>query len=273
VQDHVQYVHRNLRQPDHLVRIVRRRVGQLPLATGTRLGLDLDDFRRCQQRLAMPQMAGLGAKFTLYPRARGPFFIRRIRRRGRTIRVAGVLGHARVERGDPSGLLLDDGDQLDDQLAHEKQGLFPTDGIKAKPSGKWGRSRDCTPSCHASGGFVRCRDRLSRPSDRVAAAQWELIIHAQQSRRRHLLPEARVAELSRELRHADPLLGLVHGHDHREPRAQRLRGGSRMATYLGQQGKKLLPPFSIDDPEVMFFGGILPPVDVVDNLHLLHCVV
>jgi hypothetical protein len=43
-----------------------------------------------------------------------------------------VLGHARVERGDPHGLLLDDSQQLDDQLPYNKRGLFPIGGIKRK---------------------------------------------------------------------------------------------------------------------------------------------
>jgi hypothetical protein len=55
----------------------------------------------------------------------------------------------------------------------------------------------------------------------------------------------RATPLSRAVCLADPLLGLVHGHDHRKPRAQHLVGGSRMATYLGQQGKKLFPPFPL----------------------------
>jgi len=40
-----------------------------------------------------------------------------------------VLGQASFERGDPPGLLLDDGEQLDDQLEHHKRRLFPTGSI------------------------------------------------------------------------------------------------------------------------------------------------
>ena len=54
-----------------------------------------------------------------------------------TIGVAGVLGHARVERGDPRSLLLDDGEQMDDHLPHDKRGLCPTGRVKRKPCGKW----------------------------------------------------------------------------------------------------------------------------------------
>ena len=35
-----------------------------------------------------------------------------------------MLGHPSVERGDPRLLLLDDGEQLDDHLAHDERGLF-----------------------------------------------------------------------------------------------------------------------------------------------------
>jgi hypothetical protein len=55
------------------------------------------------------------------------------------IRVAGVLGQAPFERGHPRSLLLDDGDQLDDQLAHHEPCLFPTGCIQRKPCWKWER--------------------------------------------------------------------------------------------------------------------------------------
>ena len=73
----------------------------------------------------------LGARFTQRARASGPFRIRRIGRGG-TIGGAGGLGQARFERGDPRGLLLDDGKQLDDQLVHQEQCLFPTGGLQRK---------------------------------------------------------------------------------------------------------------------------------------------
>jgi hypothetical protein len=47
--------------------------------------------------------------------------------------VPGALGYARVERGDPPGLWLDDGEQMDDQLAHDEWGLCPTGRVKRKP--------------------------------------------------------------------------------------------------------------------------------------------
>jgi hypothetical protein len=43
---------------------------------------------------------------------------------------AGGLGQARFERGDPRGLPLDDGEQLDDHLAHDARGPAPTRGIQ-----------------------------------------------------------------------------------------------------------------------------------------------
>ena len=51
---------------------------------------------------------------------------------GGTIGMAGALLQANIERGDPHGLLLDDGEQLDDQAAHDEQGLSPTGGIERK---------------------------------------------------------------------------------------------------------------------------------------------
>jgi hypothetical protein len=40
------------------------------------------------------------------------------------------LGHASFERGDPHGLLLDDGEQMHDELAHDQRRLLATGGIK-----------------------------------------------------------------------------------------------------------------------------------------------
>jgi hypothetical protein len=56
------------------------------------------------------------------------------------IGVAGVLGHASFECGDARFLLLDDGEQMDDQLAHDERSLFPTDGVKRKTCWQWDRS-------------------------------------------------------------------------------------------------------------------------------------
>jgi hypothetical protein len=56
-----------------------------------------------------------------------------------------VLGQPSFERGDPRFLLLDDGEQLDDRLAHDERGLFPTGDIDRKTCWKWKRSRHCIP--------------------------------------------------------------------------------------------------------------------------------
>jgi hypothetical protein len=45
----------------------------------------------------------------------------------------------RFERGDPHGLLVDDGEQMDDHLAHDQRGLFPMGRVKRKPCGQWER--------------------------------------------------------------------------------------------------------------------------------------
>jgi hypothetical protein len=44
-----------------------------------------------------------------------------------------VLRQPSFERGDPRGLLLDDGEQVDDQLAHDEWGLFRTGAVNRKP--------------------------------------------------------------------------------------------------------------------------------------------
>jgi hypothetical protein len=44
-----------------------------------------------------------------------------------------VLRQARFEGGDPPFLLLDDGEQLQNQLARDKRGLFPTGSIQWNP--------------------------------------------------------------------------------------------------------------------------------------------
>jgi hypothetical protein len=80
----------------------------------------------------MPGMPWLGTGAALRVRAGWPFRMRRIGRGG-TIGVPGVLGHASVERGDPCFLLLDDGDEMDDHLAHDQRGLSLTGGIQRKP--------------------------------------------------------------------------------------------------------------------------------------------
>jgi hypothetical protein len=56
-----------------------------------------------------------------------------------------ALRHAHVERGDPHGLWLDDGEQLGDPWAHDVRGLVPTGGIERKPGWQGDRSRPRTP--------------------------------------------------------------------------------------------------------------------------------
>ena len=103
---------------------VRPCVGTLGLPTGVSLGLDVGDLHRRHLRLAMPRAA-------LPARAGGRLLMWRIGGGG-TIGMAGALLQANIERGDPHGLLLDDGEQLDDQAAHDEQGLSPTGGIERK---------------------------------------------------------------------------------------------------------------------------------------------
>jgi hypothetical protein len=55
--------------------------------------------------------------------------------------MAGARRHASVERGDPHGLVLDDGPQMDDPSAHDERGLCPPGGIQRKPQWQWERGR------------------------------------------------------------------------------------------------------------------------------------
>src|SRR5215510_6558686 len=101
--------------------------------------------------------------------------IRRIGGEG-TIDMAGALLQANIERDDPHGLLLDDGEQLDDPWAHDERALCPTGGLKRKPYWQWDRS------CH-----------------RPAHATHLEALEAPHERRCQTVPEAHVAALSREL--------------------------------------------------------------------------
>jgi hypothetical protein len=83
---------------------------------------------------------------------------------GETGGGAGVLRHASIERGHPQGLLLDDGEQMDDQLAHDERGLFPAGNITRKPFGKPERR------CHRTS-FMWHSQRLCRPELREAVIQ------------------------------------------------------------------------------------------------------
>jgi hypothetical protein len=153
MQDHMRHLHRDLGQLNDLIRIVRPCVGKLPLPTRTGLRPDREDLRGGQEPLAMARMSRLRAWSSL--RGRGNRLLRkRWIGRGGTIGVAGVLCYASFECSDARFLLLDDGEQLDDHLAHAWGRLFPTGGIQRKPHRQWNRSRHRTLSCHTTGGFT-----------------------------------------------------------------------------------------------------------------------
>jgi hypothetical protein len=80
--------------------------------------------------------------------------------RGRAIGVLGVLGPAGFERNDLDCLLVDDGEQLDDQLTHDERGMVPTGGIQRKPCWQWEKGRHCSP-------LVACNDRCNHRSPHV----------------------------------------------------------------------------------------------------------
>jgi hypothetical protein len=82
--------------------------------------------------VAVPRVPWLGAMSALCSSAGWSFLIRRIGGGG-TIGMAGALLHASLKHGDPHGLLLGDGTQMDDPWAHDERGLFPTGGIQRKP--------------------------------------------------------------------------------------------------------------------------------------------
>jgi hypothetical protein len=80
-----------------------------------------------------------------------------------------LLGQSRFKYGDPGGLLLDDGEQLDDQLAHQEQCLFPTGGIQRKPCWKWERNHRYILSYHANGS-LHCSGAPFEQSTHVISA-------------------------------------------------------------------------------------------------------
>ena len=82
--------------------------------------------------MTMPGVPSLGTGLSRLARAGSPLLIRRIRR-GRPIGVAGVLGEASFEACDSPFLLLDDREQMDNHMAYDERGLFPTGGIQRKP--------------------------------------------------------------------------------------------------------------------------------------------
>ena len=95
--------------------------------------------------MLMAGVPGLGTRFALGASTRGPFVVRRIGG-GRTIGIVGTLlhasfqvGHARLQRLDPRGLLLDDGEELDDQVLHDEGRVLPGSRVQRKPF--WKRQR------------------------------------------------------------------------------------------------------------------------------------
>jgi hypothetical protein len=89
--------------------------------------------------LLMAGVPGLGARVAVGAGMRGPFLIRRIGG-GRTIGSVGTLlqagfkvGKSRLQRLDPRGLLLDDGEELDDQWLHDEGRLLPGGRVQRKP--------------------------------------------------------------------------------------------------------------------------------------------
>jgi hypothetical protein len=68
-----------------------------------------------------------------------------------------VLRQLSFERGDPRFLFLDDGEQLDDCLAHDERGLFPTGGIQGKPCRQWDKGHHCVLSWQATAGAINGR--------------------------------------------------------------------------------------------------------------------
>jgi hypothetical protein len=88
------------------------------------VGFDFDDLRGATSAWPCPECAArqsaLSAAHTA-DRTRG------------TIGMAAALRHASVERGDPQCLLPDDSEEMEDELAHDERGLFPTGGIERKP--------------------------------------------------------------------------------------------------------------------------------------------
>jgi hypothetical protein len=124
MQDHMCHLHVDFGQLNHLMCMVGRRRMKLPLPTWAGLGRDLDDLRGDQECLTMPGVPSLGTGLSVLARAAGPLLIRRIRR-GRPVGVAGILGEASLECGDPPFLLLDDREQMDNHVAHDERGCVP----------------------------------------------------------------------------------------------------------------------------------------------------
>jgi hypothetical protein len=91
----------------------------------------------------MAGVPGLGARFAVGARPPGLFLIRRIRG-GRTIGIMGTLlhagfevGHTRLQRLNSCGLLLDEGEELDDHVLHDEGRILPGDRVQPKPFWHW----------------------------------------------------------------------------------------------------------------------------------------
>jgi hypothetical protein len=65
-----------------------------------------------------------------------------------------MLRQPSFERGDSHFLSRDDGAQLEDRLAHDERGLFPTGGIQRKPCRQWDKGRHCSPSWQVTTGAI-----------------------------------------------------------------------------------------------------------------------
>ena len=123
-------------QLNRLVRIVR---GKVPLSTRADPRLDLDDLGGLQRHLTMPWVPGLGTRSALRASVGCPLLIPADRRRGDD-RSCGSSGTGELRCGAPPFLLLDNSKQLQDQLAHDKWGLFPTGDIQRNSGWQWARS-------------------------------------------------------------------------------------------------------------------------------------
>jgi hypothetical protein len=143
-------------------------VGTLALAPGAGPALKLDDLCERHQRLAMPSVPcpperAIGCSYG------GSVAGERSAWRER-------CGKHASSAAIRTACCLDDGEPMDDHLAHDERGLFPTGGIERKPGWQGDRGRHRTP-------HVTHLEALA----------------AQHERSCQTVPEAHVAELSREL--------------------------------------------------------------------------
>jgi hypothetical protein len=179
------------RQLDDLGCIGGPCVGTLGLPTGAGLGLDVDDLRRRPQCLAMPRVRWLVARAAKAVRV-GCRLLLRWSGGGGTIGMAGALRQASVERSDLHGLVLDDGEQMDDSWAHDEGVCSQRVTSSGSPTGSgierataplmshiWRRCRPKTRAAvipcqrhmwlryresSSSKAFASCRSAVSKPS-------------------------------------------------------------------------------------------------------------